>query len=165
MHAGTQRRVHIKPTRPAGPGVWFDLIGDDDPREGSAGWQDVSRPRRQSGVEWVGQSASAYVLPLLLDGVEVSPGRDQVIEKDIRAVRSWFVKTKKTGEPPVLAITGPLHFPKSMRWVVADMVWGAKIRDPGGRRVQQALTLTLKQYLEPSVVKSPAKKARHRQGK
>lgn len=162
---GAQTRVLIKPTHPVGAGVWFELVDEDQPREDAGGWQDVARPRRQTAVEWIGGGAATYVLPLMLDGVETTPGRDASIEAQVRAVRSWIRPTKKTGEPPVLRIAGPLHFPETMRWVVDDITWGAKIRNNNtGRRVQQMLTISLKQYLEPTVVKSPAKKARNRNG-
>lgn len=161
---GFASRVLIKPTSPASAGVLFELVGEDEPGEGSGSWADVTRPRRRSAVEWLGEPACSYVLPLMLDGIETRRGHNTPVEAQIRTVRSWKHKTKKTGQPPVLRLAGPLHFPATMRWVLDDIAWGAKQRDNQGRRIQQMVTLTLKEYVEPTVVRSPAKKHRDHKG-
>lgn len=154
-------RVTIKPTDSRGAAVRFELVGDDAPAGGVGGWETLARPRRDAAVEWVGTPNATYVLPLLLDGIETRVGKDTVIESDIRQVKSWGQPTKKTGQPPVLRLTGPLHVKPGSRWVLNDIEWGPAIRNKHGRRIQQQLTLSFLKYVEARIVRSPAKRARY----
>lgn len=169
MSAG-DRRVLIKPVRPASEGVRCDLIGEDQLTGGVAVWNTVDRPRRRAGVEWAGTSGYTYVLPLLIavpDGDQtVRPG-DRVthagaaVEGDCRRLRSWASKaTRKTREPCVVRIAGPLRAPDATRWVITGLEWGTQIRDSNGRRIQQAVTVTLTEWVQAEVKRSPAKHAR-----
>lgn len=166
MTASPDSRVLIYPVSPFDLGISFELVGDDDPQEGTGAWQDVPRPRRRTAIEWTGEPSATYVLPLMLDGIDrPRRGQSTPVESDIRKLRSWRQKSAKTGQPPVLRVQGPLHFPTTMRWVLDGLAWGEKQRDASGRRVQQLVTVTLREYVEPTVVKSPAKKVRGRGGK
>ncbi len=163
MSATTQ--VLIKPTRPVSPGLRFDLVGDDELTGGAGGWQDIARPRRRTAVEWVGTPAYTYVLPLMIDGIETSPGGNTVVESAIKTLTSWGTPTSKTGQPPVVRLAGPLRAPDSLRWVIDDITWGEQIRNNAGRRIQQQVTVTLKEFVEPTLMKGPAARARNRKKK
>ena len=158
------RTVLIKPIRPRGPGIRFELIGDDTVTGGVGGWEDLPRPRRRAATDYVGTPAYTEVLPLLIDGTETSRGHDTPIEGRIRTLISWGVPRKGADRPAVLRISGPLRVPASKRWVIQDLEWGPQIRNQAGRRVQQYVTVTLKEYVEPVILRGPAAKSRGGKG-
>jgi len=162
-------RVSIRPVTPTvRPPIVFELIGDDEPSGGVGGWQTLPRPRRTTGVYWGGTPEVTWTLPLMLDGMEVRPGVDRVIEAELARVASWgrSIRPKRvTLPPPVLQVSGPLHFPSTTRWVLQDLAYGARERNSAGRRIRQELTLTLLEYIEPQLVKSHAKKSRGKDSK
>lgn len=161
-----QRRVLLKPVRPERRGIRFELVGDDKPTGGTAVWADVDRPRRRQGAEFTGITARRNVLPLLLTGMEKTPGRDVTIEPECRQLQEWAAKpTKKTNLPCILKATGPLRTGESVRWVIESIEWGDQIRNARGRRVQQYVTVTLREYIAANVKRSPAKASRDRKGK
>jgi hypothetical protein len=159
MTAGV-RTVLLKPTSPPGPGIRFELTGDDTLTGGAGGWNDVARPRRRAALEWVGTPAYQLILPLLLDGMETTIGHDTVIEPQCRQVAAWATKDEKTGRPTILKATGPIRVGEQKRWVIQDITWEGQVRNKKGRRIQQHLTVTLKEYIEATVLKSPVAKAK-----
>jgi hypothetical protein len=156
-----KRRVTITPVTPKGPALRFDLVDEDTLSGGAGGWEDLARPRRRAATEWTGTPLYTYVLPLLLSGMEHQVGVDKPIESEIRALTSWGHRTHKTGEPPILRISGPIRVPTSLRWVIADTAWGQQTRNRDGRRIQQYVTLTLKEHVEAVILKGPASKSKH----
>lgn len=161
----TARRVTLTPVSPAKPGMVLHLVGDDDLRGGTGAWNTVNRPRRRDALEWSGTRGFTYVLPLLLDGTEISRGVDAPVEEDCRRLLAWSAEaTKATGEPVVLVATGPLKTNPTVRWVITDLTWGGQIRNTAGKRVQQYVTVSLTEHLAPTVRKSPAKKVRDNKG-
>ena len=182
------RSVRIKAVRPAGGSITLDLAGDDQLTGGVSNWTTVDRPRRRQAVEWAGVTGFTYVLPLVLNGVDAGGGstsyngevghivqrpgpvhqggRDVVVEPDIQQLLKWASKaTKKTGQPVVVRLAGPLKAPDSVRWVISSLDWGAQIRNRSGRRIQQYVTVTLVEWVDADVKRSPAKKSRHKHGK
>lgn len=161
--SAVKRTVQIKPTRPAKPGLALHLIGDDVLAGGVGVWTILNRPRRREAIEFSGISGHTYTLPLLLDGMETQPGVDTVVEGQIRTLSAWAsTPTQATNQPHVVRVTGPLKAPETLRWVIENLEWGAAIRNAQGRRVQQYVTVTLRQFLEPKIKRSPAKSARDR---
>lgn len=126
---------------------------------GTGGWSEVVRPRRVSAAEWTGTSARTQVLPLILDGMEAAPGVDLSIEQAIAALTAWGQKHPATGQPPILGVSGPIMATDG-RWVINDLTWDTQVRNGAGNRIQQRLTLTLLEFLEPTLLASPAAKAR-----
>ena len=165
MSAARDRKVTIKPTRPVQDGIKAELVGDDVLSGGVGTWEAVPRPRRREAVEWTGTTGYTYVLTLLLDGMEDRPGRDESIEPQCRALQKWAGQpTKKTDEPSVVKLRGPLQTPESVRWVITDLAWGPKVRNRNGNRVQQYVTVTFKEYQDAVLLKGPAAKHRHKKG-
>lgn len=163
--SNAQRQVRITPTRPARTGIALDLVGDDVLAGGVGVWTVLNRPRRVEAIEFSAISGYTYGLPLLLDGMETSPGVDRVVESQIQALTNWAsVPTQKTNQPAVVRVTGPLKAPQNLRWVIENLEWGACVRNRQGRRVQQYVTVTLRQFVEPKIKRSPAKAARDRFG-
>lgn len=158
--------VLLKPVQPVRDGLRLALVGEDKLSGGVAAWGTLDRPRRRSAVEWTGTSGFTYVLPLLLDGMETTPGRDTSVEAACRTLMSWGAEaTKATRQPVVLKATGPLQTPENIRWVISGIDWGTKFRNAAGQRVQQYAAVTLTEYVAASVRHSPAKASRDRKDK
>lgn len=161
-----QRFVSITPTRPIGSGLNASLVGADTLTGGVGVWDSVARPRQREALEWTGTSGFTYVLPLVFDGLDFWPGRDNSVEAGCRLLQKWAGDpTKKTGEPTIVRLSGPLQTPDSIRWVITGLDWGAKVRNREGRRVQQYVTVTFREHTEAVVLKGPAAKSRNRRGK
>jgi hypothetical protein len=155
--------VTIDPVTPNLPAMRFHLLGDDELTGGVGGWEVVARPRRKAAAEWGGTDAWTLSLPLMATGMESSRGRDASIEGALRALIAAGTPSAKTGQPPVLKVTGPVRVPSSsIRWVIQSIEWGAQIRNNAGQRVQQEFTLALLEYVEAAVLLSPAKAAKAR---
>lgn len=157
--------VTIRPVTPTGPAVRFDLIGDDILSGQAGGWESLPRARRTAAAGWVGTPETTYELTVMLDGLGNGRTSDRSVERECRLVDSWGLPTKKTDEPPILSITGLVLVAPRTRWVLQSIALGERIRSARGFRVQQTMTLGFLQYVEPTLVKSPAKRVRDRKGK
>lgn len=155
-------RVRITPTRPRMLGGVFDLVGDEIIAGGVGGWESLDRPRNTAATAWVGTPAKTLELPLALDGREIVPGVDFVIEGGCRHLEQWGLPAGKAGEPPVLQVDGLVRVASEDRWVIQDLAWGAYVVDANGQRIYQAVTVTLLQYVRAELVASRAKRARKR---
>lgn len=187
--------VTIVQTIPAGHHVTFELIDAATyQRDSGGGWQVIDRPRRQASTEWVDYGPLTMTLPLMIDGTaglgtvveqatigagRRSPGfgSEQAVsaivaapwasvEATITYVEGW---EKPAGvEPPKLqVVSGPVAH-RDLTWVIKSLTWpGDVIRDPqSGERVQQKVTVTLLEYVPPTVAilsASPAAAAQQRQ--
>ena len=162
-----QRLVTLQPVLPPEPPIRLDLVGDDVLTGGVGQWSTLNRPLRRDEIEFAGVTGFTYVLPLLLDGMEARRGVDESVERYCRILHDWAsVVRKQTGQPTVLRATGPLQTDKTVRWVISDLAWGAKVRDDRtGERIQQHVTVTLTEYQTAAVRKTSAKKSRDRKGK
>lgn len=150
--------------REAGSRGWavlqLRLIGDDQLSGGVGGWADLPRPRRRAGIEWTGTPAFTYVLPLQLDGI--TPYTDLEVESHCTQLLDWGQPSPSSTEPAVLTVTGPLKAPATVRWVLENIEWGPCLRNGKGRRVQQNVTLTLKQHQRVAVLRTPAARSKKR---
>lgn len=159
------RRVQLWPIVPNVPQatITFDLVADPSLSGGVGGWTEIPRPRRTNAAEWTSTPARSQILPLMLDGMEYSKGVDVPVEPQIAALISWGTKHPATGQPTVLGVSGPVHATDG-RWVINDLDWGGLVRNGAGDRIQQKVTVTLLELLEPSLLASPARKARKHKG-
>ena len=162
------RQVTLTPVLPEAKRrefVRLDLVGDAQLSGGVGAWSVVSRPRRTDALEFTGVTGLTYVLPLLLDGMEASPGVDVSVELGCTRLLDWAGTVKKqTRQPVVVTAPGPLKTSPAIRWAITDLEWGAQVR-VGGYRVQQYVTVTLTQYRSATVRTDPAKRSRQRKGK
>lgn len=139
------------------------LAGDDSVGGGVGGWESVPRPRRTATADWIGSPPWTLALPLITSGVDVRGNRDVSVESKIRRLIALAEPTRKTGEPPILRISGPVRQPSPrMRWVITDLEWGAQMRNRRGQRIQQEVTVHLLEYVRGDVLRGPAAKARAR---
>lgn len=160
-------RVRIKPTRPAKSGIFFELDGDETITGGVGGWESLDRPRSSPAAAWVSTPPKQLEIPLALEGRDANgPGADRVVESDCRRIERWGLPTGKTGEPDILRVDGLVRVSTASRWVIQDITWGEYVLlDYDDVRIYQQLTLTLLEYSEAELVRSPALKARKRQKK
>lgn len=158
-------RVRLKSVAPAGPELLFELVGDDQLSGGVGTWDVLARPRRDEAVEWTGTTGFTYVLPLLLNGMETAPGQNSSVEPDCRTLQAWAGEKASTGRPTVVKATGPLQTADTIRWVITDLAWGEKVRNADGRRIQQHVTVTLRQFSQARVLRGPASKSKKGRGK
>jgi hypothetical protein len=158
--------VTFKPVRPAGRPLDLHLLGDDELTGGVGGWEAVPRPRRKAGTEWAGSELWSLTLPLLLTGITDSRKRPNTsIEDEIRRLIDMGTKEKKTGQPPLLRVRGPLLIPNaSIRWVITSIEWGPRIRNDRNRRIQQEMTVQLLEHVRLTVRRGPAAKTRDKLG-
>lgn len=158
-------RVTIRQADPAGGSVVFELIGDDTLDGGVGGWETLERPRRTAAVEWVGTPAMTLALPLQLDGLETGGiGVDVPVEGQCNQVLTWG-RAVGLQAPPRLQVTGPVQSAPATRWVITDLSWGPALRNDGGLRIRQDITVTLQEYLAPNLVESHAARVRIRRDK
>lgn len=157
--------VVLNPVNPNGKALRLHLAGDDALGGGVGGWEVVARPRRRSGVEWVGHEPWTLSLPLVTSGVDVRGNRDVSVEAKIRQLVAMAQKTKKTDEPPIIKVSGPIRLPSPrMRWVITGLEWGAQMRNKRGRRIQQEVTVHLLEHVRADILRGPAAAARARKG-
>jgi nucleoid-associated protein YgaU len=139
--------VVITPVIPAGPSVSFGLAGVAKSGQyitGSYTWVAVDRPRRKPFLEWTSDQLKQLDLPLLLDGADTNTS----IEDAAAMVNSWTSPTESTGQPPILAVSGPVELQGVGMWALQTLTWGdaAVIRRSDGDRTQQDLSLLLLEY-------------------
>ena len=146
------------------PGTSVALEVDGYPLQagGAGGWESLARPRRDPALAWVGGVDETLELPVLLTGVDrYGPDRHQSIEPLLARIDGWG--RAGTGiEPPRLRVVGVLGVPSTARWVLTDIAWGEYLTDRG-TRIQQSFSLALLRHRTPTLVTSPAKRARARQ--
>lgn len=160
------RQVILTPVRPFDIGMVLDLVGEDQLTGGVGTWAVLPRPRRREAVEYTGTSGLTYTLPLLLDGMEVVPGIDRSVETSCRRLLQWASEpTAQTEQPVIVTATGPLKSPPSIRWVIAGLEWGQSVRDRQGQRIQQYVTVTLREHEEAQVLRGPVAKSKKGRGK
>jgi hypothetical protein len=159
--------VTLNPIIPNMPGMTlrFHLAGDDGLSGGVGGWESVPRPRRRATAEWVGTEPYLLSLPLITTGVDARGRRSVSVEPKLRKLVKLAQPTKRTGEPPILLVRGPVRLPSpKMRWVITGFEWGEQMRGPGGRRIQQEVTVHLMEYVRGDLLRGPAAKVRARKG-
>lgn len=155
--------VRLIPTRPRGSLLETYLVGEDVLSGGVGGWQDLERPLRRTAIEYVGTPGFVYELPLMFNGVEFLPGRDLHVESACVELMRWGNRNRKTGHPQVLRLEGvAIKSPPRVRWVIDSIAWGESWRGEDGKRIQQYVTVTLREFVEAEVLRSPAKASRDR---
>jgi len=155
--------VTVTPVDPPGPAISFPYAGPAQPSGGVGGWDDVARSRRTTAVEWVGTPGRELRVAGLVTGIDVNndaqgDARDASREPKLQAIEALGLPTEKTGEPPVVKLTGPvLH--RGRRWVLDEIEWGTYELNAAGERVKAEFVLVLKQHIAADVILSPAKRS------
>lgn len=133
------------------------LLGADPPQltGGFGGWSLVARPRETSMTVWDGVEPFELELPILLDEFAANRTQEAKIRGLIRVSRG-----DRESPPGIVTVTG---FPLPVkRWVITDIGFGDPIRRASdAQRVRQSVTLTLREYVPPELLKrrrkSPSK--------
>ena len=152
-----RRQVTIKSTRPALTVVAW--MGKDPPTmtDGYGGWTVRNRPRRQGLTVYAGHEPYTMELPLLFDGFR----ENDPVDAELSALERMARPPADYQEPPLVRVTGPIPH-ADLQWVINGIRWGTSVRNEGGYRVRQEVTLTLLRYIaEDRVnVKGSAERAR-----
>jgi len=120
-------------------------LGADEPEvgEGLGGWDVTDRPQQVAMTTWKGNAPYTLSLPLLLDGF--AENRD--VEGQIATL--YDVARGRETEPGSVRISGVPGLPAD-EWVITGIEPGDGIRrETDNKRVRQALTLALLEYVPP----------------
>lgn len=136
--------VWITPVKPAGPTVAFGLADTGTVTQSSGTiWTAVARPRRKAFLEYTADALAQLDLPLILDGAD----NGSSIEHSVALVNGWRRPTSGTGEPPILAVTGPIDQAGVRSWACQTVAFGSnQQRRRDGALVQTDLKLTLLEF-------------------
>lgn len=151
----------LRPVSPRGATVRVNIAGLAEPSGGVGGWLPIDRPRRASAVEWTGTPGRELRVPIVVNGMErqgagESP-RDVSVENQIARLEALGRPVEASGQPPVLAIEGPVPHRK-LRYVLADIEWGEYSALSTGARSQQYATLVFGEYAAADVLLTPARR-------
>lgn len=140
--------VRITAMLPRNPFLSFKLIGTDKVSGGAGGWEEVSRKLREPLLVWTARPLYTYVLPLRMDRFLAE--WEHTVEGDIRSLQHWASSGRRTDRehnPPArVRLSGNVRTPLSTQWVITDLDWGDFITNAAGERIQQDVTVTLKEY-------------------
>jgi hypothetical protein len=167
-----QPKTHKKPHKPPAPSPaqYVTLTStrfgqrsvrallDADPPLMSAGYgnfDEITRPGRRSLVSWTGSPARRLTLALMIDAWGNGNVVNAVGTLEYMATGDTFLA------PPLLHVTGAAMPHPEIRWYIADIAWGASLRDASGLLVRQQVSLTL---IEGAVVRIPVKRPSSQQG-
>ncbi len=166
---------YFLPVVPPGQPVWFQWNPEQFLRQdGVGGWTDITRPRRQTALEWVGKPPHTMSLRLVYSGsivatntatgnagrlfsVDPATGLESV-EDVLSRLESLGKPRPETGEPPIIRVGWGRG--QQVRWVIEDIVWESETYNERGERTQAVAVVSLREHTaaEPSL-ESPAARA------
>jgi hypothetical protein len=115
---------------------------------GFGGWEVTARPRQVGMTTWQGVEPFQMSLPLMFDGWSSGVSQETALGLLLTVARG-----DKDSEPGVLHLSG-IPLPAHHGWVIEGIDYGDVIVDPAsGARLRQALTLTLREYVEPKFLR------------
>ena len=121
------------------------LLGDTSPRvtQGYSTFNEITRPKRSTAIEYTGKDLFKISVPCLLDGwVE-----NRSVEPQIRELEVLAVSRGGKGNPPQdFKINGPVPH-NDLQWMIENLEWGDAIYD-GDTRLRQFVVLNLVQKLD-----------------
>lgn len=123
------------------------LLGADAPKitAGTGGWEVTGRPRQVGMTTWAGVEPFQLTLAVMLDGLRANRSVEKTLRKLVAVARG-----DDDGPPGVLALEGIAQPSHEVRWVVEAVEFGDPILSVHGNRLRQPLTLTLREYVDPS---------------
>lgn len=146
--------LELIPARiPGNSGVGVRLLMGDGPAQLTQGyggmWETVGRSRRKAITRFTGADPIGQDIPIMLDGFaqdrSVQSSLDQLLSQLQPVAATW----DPNFHPPVWRLDGPVHYPWSKKWIVADIEFGDAIRNDRGDLIRQAATLKLLEYVQP----------------
>ena len=112
---------------------------------GYGAWDTIARPRRQAVTHWGGRSPFQMDVAIILDGHQTY---ETVETQCSRIERLALPHPNPGGAPPIVELIGEAIPHKDIKeWVVADLEWGAVIRDRNGHRTRQHVVLKMLRYV------------------
>lgn len=125
----------------------------------SPGWQENARPRKVGFAEWIGRGVPRLALGILLEGWV----GDEDQEPAIRTLQRLTEPSPQSlGQPPVVRVAGTgVPCSPQTEWVLEGIEFADLVaRRADGRRVRQAVALTLMQFSEPEIAFADSASAR-----
>jgi hypothetical protein len=120
---------------------------------GYGGWEIIARPRRQAVTHWGGRDPFQMDLAIILDG----HSDYRRVETDCsRLERLALPHPNPGGEPPVIKLSGAAIPHNDLQWVITGFQWGAAMRDSGGYRTRQHVTIGLLRFVEVDTIQLSA---------
>lgn len=157
--------ITVRPVNPPGPAVNVRYAGPPERSGGVGVWDDIARDGRDPAVEYTGQAPDEMRVPVLVNGIDADGyGKDRSVEPKIKQLEAFGRRTEKTGEPPVLRLSGPIRH-GGMQWVLADLERGPYEVTRTGTTIKAEFVLVLKRYVAADVLLSPAKRSGKATGK
>lgn len=122
------------------------LLGPEPPKitGGLGGWEITARPRQISMTTWQGTEPFQMSLSIMLDGWSTNTSVEDPLRQLVAVARG-----DDESPPGIVQIAG-IPTPAA-DWVLEAVEFGdAILAPPDGVRLRQPLTLTLREYVEPS---------------
>lgn len=126
------------------------LLGPEAPKitAGTGGWEVTARPRQVGMTTWAGVEPFQLTLGVMLDGA----GRS--VEPTLRELVT-VARGDDDSPPGALKLAGIAQPAHDVRWVVEGLEFADPILARNGERTRQPLTLTLREYVDPSYLPTP----------
>ena len=122
--------------------------------EGYGGWQEVTRARRTSYVDWPGKPTIKMQVGIVFDSWhDADPAG---VMPRVKRLEAMALPADGVTKPPTVKLYGYVPHTE-LTWVISQITWGESMRDQNGLLVRQKLTVTLWQFVPADIVtKSPA---------
>jgi hypothetical protein len=137
------------------------LLGPEPVRvtAGVGGWEVTPRPRQVGMTTWTGVEPLQVELPLMFDGWTSHASQERRLAALLRVARG-----DDQAEPGVISVDGVLM--PADEWVIEDVSYGDVIVNPTTReRLRQAVTLTLREHVEPTYLQQRKRALQGSKGK
>lgn len=146
----------LRQVNPPGASLVFQFDPDElTPEPGVGGWQEVQHPRRPSSTEWAGTPLRSLTFELLFD--QYVTGNSSRVEEQVRYLETWGRQQPGHAEPVVLQLDYGVEAQR--RYVLNGLAFGDALFDEQGRRLRQAVTVTLLEHRAVELALTPAQKA------
>lgn len=141
---------------PAGPTLTFDWNPTTLVRSGRlARLTDVDRPRRTSAVEWAGTDPFTIEFTLRLDGYP-----DESVHDRLAVLEQMAGIHRPDEEPPRVRLRYSGF--SQVRYVIAGLDQGPEVRRDDLAIVRVDIAVTLREWVVPDLVVTPARRAQQR---
>jgi hypothetical protein len=121
------------------------LLGPEPPKitGASGGWDVTARPRQVGMTTWTGVEPIQFALSLMFDGFSVGHTQDRALNLLLRVARGT-----DDSPPGILTVEG-IPAPAD-EWVIESIDYGDAILTQAGNHYRQQITLTLREYVDPT---------------
>lgn len=144
------------------------------PRGGGGGWVVVTLPHRPPVTVWRDPAPLVQTIGLRLGGGNVKDAADHVA-KGIETLVEHFYRGDRESPPPIVRVAfahNAVPYRGAIDWVISDLTWGPAQAGKAGRRIEQAFTVELTEFVADRRLhatkygkSSPSKGRKNKKGK